>query len=314
MRASLVGFAVGFASLAAVAASQTEAKDYPHKPVRLVVPYPPGGMVDVIARILAPKLSEAFNGRFYVENLPGAGGEIGTMRAAAASADGSTILFTAPDFLTTPLLKAKASYGPIASFAPVILAVTSPAMISVTPSLGVTSMPDLFRLLKANPGKYSYATPGFGTMPHLGAEQMLRQARGLDVVHVPFQGFAPAIASTMAGQTQILFGIGPAVLAPQVKQGALRALVISGARRSPQLPDVPTKEEAGIPEWGGGFWSGIFVPAGTSDKLIALLHRQIANIMQQPETQARLAAIDIENVGSPPGESRGRSHGSVLHQ
>jgi tripartite-type tricarboxylate transporter receptor subunit TctC len=240
------------------------------------------------------------NGRFYVENLPGAGGEIGAARAALAPADGNTILLTAPDFVATPLFKARAAYDPIKSFAPVTLVVTSPGMISVNPSLGVKSMRELFALLQANPGKYSYATPGYGTLPHLEGE--LRLSRGLDVVHVPFQGLGPAIASTIAGHTQILFGGSPSILAPQFREGTLRALVISGSQRSPDLADVPTKDEADVTEWGGGFWSGAFVPAGTSKDLIGLLHRQIVRIMQQPDMRARLAALDFEPVGSPPEE------------
>jgi tripartite-type tricarboxylate transporter receptor subunit TctC len=302
MRVLLIGLALSVASFTTIAVGPAGANEYPTRPVRLVVPYPPGGVVDVVARLLAPKLSDALKGRFYVENLPGAGGEIGAARAAAAAADGSTILFTAPDFLTIPLVKTKASYDPIAGFTPVTIAVTSPGIISVNPSLGVTSMRELLALLKANPGKYAYATPGFGTLPHLEGEWMLRLSRGLDVVHVPFQGVGPAIVSTIAGQTHILLGGSPSILASQVKEGTLRALVISAAQRSPELPDVPTKDEAGIPEWGGGFWSGVFVPKGTPGKLIALLHRQIAQIMQQPDMKGRLAALDFEPVASPPDE------------
>jgi tripartite-type tricarboxylate transporter receptor subunit TctC len=302
MRRSLIGLAIGVSVLSVVTTCPTHAKDYPTKPVRIVVPYPPGGVADVLARVLAPKLSEGLGGRFYVENLPGASGDIGAGRAATAPADGSTILLIAPDFLTAPLLKAKASYDPIASFAPVTLAATSPGMISVNPSLPATSMDELFALLKANPGKFSYATPGHGTLPHLEGERMLRLARGLDVIHVPFQGLGPAITSTIAGHTTISFGGGPSILAPHVREGTLRALVISASRRSPDLPDVPTKEEAGVPEWGGGFWGGVMVPAATPKHIVALLHQEIARIMRQPDVKERLVALGFEPVGSPPDE------------
>jgi tripartite-type tricarboxylate transporter receptor subunit TctC len=238
----------------------------------------------------------------HVENIPGAGGDIGIGRAAAAAADGSTILLAAPDFLTAPLFKAKASYDPISSFAPVTLAATSPGMISVNPSVRAASMNELFALLKANPGKFSYATPGHGTLPHLEGERMLRLARGLDIVHVPFQGFGTAVTSTIAGHTPILFGGGPSILASHVKDGRLRALVISASRRSLDLPDVPTKEEAGVPEWGGGFWGGVLVPAGTPKDIVSLLHGEIVRIMQQPDVKDRLTALGFEPVGSPPDE------------
>jgi tripartite-type tricarboxylate transporter receptor subunit TctC len=302
MRHWRVGLAIGVAALSAVTVWPAAAKDYPDKPVRIVVPAPPGGVVDVIARVFAPKLSEVLGGRFYVENHPGASAELGTARVAAAAADGSTILFTSPDFITVPALKAKASYDPITSFVPVTLATTAPGLISVNSSLRVASMSELFALLKANPGKYAYATPGHGTVPHLEAEQMFRLARGLDVVHVPFQGFGPAVTSTIAGHTSILTGGATSIIVPQVNDGRLRALVISSRRRFPGLPDVPTKDEAGVPEWGGGFWGGVMAPAGTPSDIVTSLHRAIVQIMQQPEVKERLAVLGYEPVGSPPDE------------
>ena len=302
MRSSPIGIAVGVVFALAALASSVRAKDYPEKPVRIVVAYAPGGVTDVLARIIAPKLSEALSGRFYVENLPGAGGDIGTARAAAAPADGTTILFATPDFLTSPALKAKAPYDPIASFAPVTLVATSPGVISVHPSLGVSSLQELFALLKGNPGKYSYATPGYGTLPHLAAERLLRVARGLDVIHVPFPGFGPAITSTIAGHTVILSGGGPSVIAPHVKAGTLRAFAVSGNRRSPELPDVPTKMEAGASDWDTGFWGGVLVPAGTPRNIIDVLHSHIVQIMMQPDIKDRLRTLDFESVCSPPDE------------
>jgi tripartite-type tricarboxylate transporter receptor subunit TctC len=302
MRPSPIGIAVGVVFAVAAIASSVQAKDYPEKPVRIVVAYAPGGVTDVLARIFAPKLSEILHGRFYVENLPGAGGDIGTARAAAAPADGTTILFTPPDFLTSPALKAKAPYDPIASFAPVTLVATSPGVISVHSSLGVSSLQELFALLKGNPGKYSYATPGYGTLPHLAAERLLRLARGLDVIHVPFQGFGPAITSTVAGHTTILTGGAPSLIAPHVSAGTLRALAVTSNRRSPELPDVPTKEEAGASDWDAGFWGGVLVPAGTPRNIIDVLHSQIVQIMMQPEVKDRLRMLDFEPIGSPPDE------------
>jgi len=302
MRESFVGFAIGIVSLVVAGACPVQAKDYPEKPVRIMVAYPPGGVTDVLARVFAQKLAEGLGGRFYVENVPGAGGEIGTGRAAAAPADGSTILFIAPDFLTVPLLKTKAPYDPIASFDPVTMVATSPGVISVNPSLRVTNMNELFSLLKANPGKYSYATPGYGTLPHLANEQMLRLSRGLEVIHVPFQGIGPAITSTIAGHTAILAGGAPSVIAPHVKEGTLRALAITGSQRSVALPTVPTQEEAGVPDWNAGFWGGVMVPAGTPKDIVGLLHQQIGRIMRQADVRERLGTLGFQPIGSPPDE------------
>src|SRR5262245_32559548 len=221
MRRLLVGLAIVVAVIPVVAGCPVEAKDYPDKPVRLVVPFPPGGVVDVIARVLAPQLSERLGGRFYVENIPGAGGELGTARAASAPADGSTVLFAAPDFLTVPALKAKTTFDPMTSFTAVTLAATAPSLISVNAALPATSMKELFALLRAHPGKYSYATPGHGTLAHLVGEQIFRLSRSLDVVHVPFQGFGPAITSTIVGHTSIMTGGGISILAPHFKEGKL---------------------------------------------------------------------------------------------
>jgi tripartite-type tricarboxylate transporter receptor subunit TctC len=304
MRQILVGCVISVASLLSAEPHPVQAKDYPDKPVRIVVPYSPGGAVDIVARVFAQKLSEGLDGRFYVENLAGAGGDIGTVKAAAAPADGSTILFTAPDFLTSPLIKAKAPFDPIGSFAPVTLLATSPGLISVNPALPVTSMNELLALLKANPGKYTYASPGHGTKPHLEGVRLFKVSHGLDVVHVPFPGQGPALTSTVAGHTAIAFGTLP-IISPYAKEGTLRALAISSAKRSPELPDVPTKEEAGVPEYGGGFWSGVLVPAGTPKHIVARLHEEIVRIMQQPDVQERLHALGYEPVGSPPDEFAG---------
>jgi len=302
VRKSLVGFAIGVACLLGWTASSIQAKGYPDRPVRIVVANPPGGVTDVLARIFAQKLSESLAARFYVENLPGAAGDIGTGKAAAAPTDGSTILFTSPDFLTVPLLKAKTSYDPMGSFVPVTLAATAPGLISVNASLPARSMSELFQLLKVNPGKYSYATPGFGSLPHLEGERQLRMLRGLNVVHVPFQGFGPAITSTIAGHTPILWGGSIAIIAPHVQEGKLRTLMISSSRRSPKLPDAPTKEEAGLPDYSSGFWGGVMVPAATPKEIVTFLHQQIVRVMLQPDVKQRLDALGFDPVGSTPDE------------
>src|SRR5262245_7303499 len=250
MTTGLAYFAFGLASLLAVSSIPVQAKDYPERPVRVIVPFPPGGAVDVIARTVAQKLSDGLGGRFFVENLSGATGASGTATAAAANPDGYTILFSSPDFVLSPLLKTSVPYDPFKSFAPVTLAVTAREVIAVHRSVPATSMKELMAVLKANPGKFSYATPGYGSLPHLKGELLFRLSQGLDVINVPFQGFAAAVTSTIAGHTSMLVAIPPALVASHIQDGTLRALAIDGNQRSPALPDVPTLQEIGLPSLG----------------------------------------------------------------
>src|SRR6266849_6884861 len=201
------------------------AQDYPARPVKIIVPYPAGGPGDAIMRIIAQKLSEGMGGRFYVENLPGAGGTIGTGTAANAPKDGHTILFANQDIVVQAVVKSKIPYDPFKSFTPVIEIAAAPEMIVVHPSLPVKNMQELFALLKANPGKYSYASPGYGSSPHLACEWLFKLTYGLDVVHVPFQG-AQAVTATLAGQPPILH-IAVPIVAPYIREGTLRPLAVA---------------------------------------------------------------------------------------
>jgi tripartite-type tricarboxylate transporter receptor subunit TctC len=285
------------ASFASVVAT---AQDYPSRPVRIIVPYPPGGSNDLIARILAQKLSER-GGQFYVENHPGAGSTIGTVAGANSPADGYTLVVINQDFVVQPIVKAKVAYDPFRSFAPVILVTTAPESISVHPSLPVTNFKELIALLKSNPNKYSAALPGYGTSPHLASERLFKLTHHVDVVQVPFQGAAPAITSTIAGHTTILpFGL--AAVAPQIKDGKLRGLAVMGSKRSPLLPEVPTLAEAGVPDHEVGFWVGLLAPAGTPVGIINQLNKKIARIVSSPEVQERLTAVGFRPIGSTPQE------------
>jgi len=275
------------------------AETYPARPVRLIQPYPPGGPGDAIARIVAQKLSEVTGSSFYVENLPGAGGTIGAGAASKAPADGYTILMINQDFVVQPIIKSKVPYDAFNGFAPVGLVATAPEMISVHPSVPVKDVKELIALLKANPGKYSYATPGYGTSPHLACERLFRISYGLDVVHVPFQGGAPAVQSTIAGHTQFIHIIAPAVAA-QLKEGTLRALAVASRVRSPAFPDVPTLEEAGVPNHEVAFWMGGLVPVGTPREIIQLLQVQFAKAMALPDVKQRLAVLGFEPAASTP--------------
>jgi tripartite-type tricarboxylate transporter receptor subunit TctC len=280
------------------------AERYPARPVKMVVPYPPGGPADTIARIFAQKLSEGTGGQFYVENLPGGGSTIGTSAVANAPADGYTILLTTQDIVTQPIVKSKVPYDLFKSFIPVTQVVSAPEMIVVNPSLPVHNMKELIALLKANPGKYAYASPGYGSSPHLACEWLFRLNYGLEVTHVPFQGAAPAVISVVSGQTPIFHNTLPAV-APYIKDGKLRALAIASRERSPMFPDVPTLAEAGIPGHEVAFWIGALAPAATPAEIIQLLQHQIATINKLPEVKERLASLGFDPVASTSQEFAG---------
>jgi tripartite-type tricarboxylate transporter receptor subunit TctC len=297
-------FTLGLLSLIAASTAtggSARAQSYPTRPVKIINPYPAGGPGDVIARVLAQKLSENMGGQFYVENLPGAGGTIGAGTAAKAPADGHAILMINQDFIVQPLIKTAIPYDAFKSFAPVGLVATAPEMISVHPSVPAKDVKELIALLKANPGKYSYATPGYGTSPHLACERLFRISNGLDVVHVPFQGGGPAVQSTIAGHTQIIHIISPAV-APHLKEGTLRALAVASKVRSPAFPDVPTLEEAGVPNHEVAFWMGGVVPFGTPKYIVELLQAQFAKVMALPEIKQRFAVLGFEPFVSTPEE------------
>jgi tripartite-type tricarboxylate transporter receptor subunit TctC len=282
------------------AAELSGGEKYPIRPIRMIVPYPPGGGNDVIARMLVQRLSET-GIQSYVENLPGAGGTIGAGAAAKAPADGYTVAVVNQDFVIQPAVKATVPYSPFGSFAPVTMVATAPESISVHPSFPASNILELVAVLKSNPGKYGYASPGYGTSPHVASERLFKLTYGLDVTHVPFQGASPAITSTIAGHTAILpFGLY--VIAPYVNDGKLRTLAVADSRRSPLLPDVPTLTEAGVQGNDYGFWVGMVAPAQTPGALIKQLNRQVAQVVSAPDMQARLAQLGFRPVASTPEE------------
>jgi tripartite-type tricarboxylate transporter receptor subunit TctC len=302
MRATRAWFAAGLSALLAagvMTARPADAQTYPARPVKLVVPYAPGGPNDIMARLIAQKLSEALGGQFYVENSPGAGGTIGAGAVAGAPGDGHTLLVANQDVIVQPIIKSKVPYDPFKSFTPVALVVSAPEMIVVHPSLPVKDMKELIELLKANPGKYSYASPGYGTTPHLACEWLFKLEYGIDVTHVPFQGAAPAVQSALSGQTPIFHNVLPAV-APHIRQGTMRPLAVAANKRSPFFPDVPTLAEAGIPGHEVGFWLVVLAPAGTPRDTVDVLNRQIARILDLPDVKERLRTIGFDPASSTP--------------
>jgi tripartite-type tricarboxylate transporter receptor subunit TctC len=277
---------------------------YPSRPVRLIVGFAPGGPTDVFARLIAQKLTENLHNQFYVDNVPGASGNIAAGQAAKAAPDGYTILFAFSSFVVNPTLFDRIPYDPYKDFEPVTMAVSSTTVVSVNPSVPATSVAELVALIRASPGKYSYASGGVGAQTHLAGEQF-RLSLGLDLIHVPFTGGAPSVAAVVAGHVPISFNVlTPAV--PQIKDGKLRALAVTSSTRSRVLPDVPTMAEAGYPGIRGDSWVGVLVPAGTSKDIVALLYREIAGILAPPEMKDRLATLGFEPVVSTPEEFSGQ--------
>jgi len=293
-RRSVVHQLVSLAALSAASAAST-AETYPTRRVKIITTVAPGGTVDVLARLIAQKLSESLGQNFYAEDMPGGGGKMGAAAAARSAPDGYTILFVFNSFITDISLYSDVPYDPIKDFTPVTLVATSPYVLMVPPSLGVHSVQELLSLVRANPGKYSYAAPG-----NL-VDEMFRLSNGLDIVRVPFNSAPPAIASTIGGFTQMAFtSIGAAV--PNIKAGKLQALAVTSRKRLAALPDVPTLTEAGLPEPEASFMQGVVVPAGTPKEIVKRLQNEIARIVALPDVVEKLTALGLEPVADTPEE------------
>jgi tripartite-type tricarboxylate transporter receptor subunit TctC len=276
------------------------AQTYPARQVRAIVAFAPGGVVDTFARLMAQKLSQNLGKPFYVDNLPGASGNIGTAQAAKAEPDGYTIFFAYTSYVVNPALFDTIPYDPYKDFEPVSLAVASTIVLSVNPAVQAKTAKELVSLIRTNPGKYNFASAGAGTQGHLAGEQF-RLSLGLDLVHVPFNGGGPAITSVVAGHTPIGF-LGLQASVPQIKEGNVRALAVTSKTRSQILPQVSTMTEAGYPDVEGDSWVGILVPAKTPKDIIALLHREIVKILALPDMKERLATLGYDPIASTPDE------------
>jgi tripartite-type tricarboxylate transporter receptor subunit TctC len=286
--------------LAGVDLAQAQAVSYPDRPVRIIVPFAPAGPVDVVARLVGQKLTERFGKQFFVENQAGAGGNLGMGNAAKAAPDGHTILFVSSSYVVNPSLYARVPYDPFKDFIPVTVAGDVSNTLIVHPSIPARSVKELVDLIKANPGKYNYAHAGVGTTPHLSGE-LFRLAAGVDIVHVPFAGAGPALQSTVAGHTPIMFTtLAPAI--PQIKASNLRALAVMAKARAPALPDVPTMEEAGFKDQEADTFFAMLVPAGTPKVIVELLYGETIKILKMPDVKERFAAIGVDVVGNTPDE------------
>src|SRR5690606_22640129 len=309
MRRRVLGFAQAALVFSVTPSAVLADAGYPARPVRVIVPFPPGGGTDILARLVARKLAERLGQEFFVENLPGAGGNTGAGQAARAAPDGHTVLFVFGSFAGNPSLFAKVPYDPVRDFEPVTLAAATTTVLIVHPSIPAASVRELVDHVRATPGRHGYATGGFGTQPHLVGEQ-LRVALGLDFVHVPFGGAAPAMVSVAGGHTPIGFSSMAAAL-PYVRDGRVRALAVTSRDRSPSLPDVPTLAECGHPDLVGDSWVGVLVPAGTAHPVVAALHREITAIIAEPEMNGRLASLGYEPIASSPEAFAGRIAGEA---
>lgn len=276
------------------------AQGYPVRPVRLIVPFPAGGVNDIIARIVAQKMAESFGQQVIVDNRPGAGGNIGTDLVAKSPADGYTLLSGGMGSLVMNPIIAKVPYDTLRDFAPVILMATAPNVLVVHPSLPARNVKELIALAKARPGQLNYSSGGVGSTPHLSGALFAAMSK-TNIVHVPYKGTAPATTDLLAGNVQLSFlGIPPAF--PHIKDGKLRPLAVTGTARTPALPGVPTVAESGLLGYEVSPWYGVLAPAGTPPAVVGKLNGEISRIMRAADMRGKLAVHGVDPVTSTPEE------------
>jgi tripartite-type tricarboxylate transporter receptor subunit TctC len=268
--------------------------------VRIIVPSPPAGGTDIVARVLAQHFSKSFGQQFFVENRPGAGNMIGIEAVARSAPDGYTLLMTASTLALNSVLFKKVPYDPVRDFAPITLTATAPNVLLVHPSVPAQSLAEFIALAKAKPGALSYGTPGIGTSPHLSME-LLKSMAGIDLQHVPYKGTAAAVTDVIGGQIAATFA-NALTAKPQVDAGRVRALAITGPRRIEALPNVPPVAEAGVPGYEAMQWYGLLAPAGTSAAIVERLNAEALKALRSVEMKERLAADGAEPLGGSPAE------------
>jgi tripartite-type tricarboxylate transporter receptor subunit TctC len=292
-------FCIFAAMLLASDASHGQQAAYPSRQVRLVVPYPPGGPTDLIARILAQKLGERLGQNFFVENVGGASGAIGAGQVAQAAPDGHTLLVVTNDFAVASVTNSKLPYDPVKNFAPVTIVAASPQVVAVNPAVPAKTFAELVDLIRAAPDKYNYAGMGIG-FGQLSAERLFKLGLKLDgLARVPFNGAAPAVNSTLAGHTQIIvLGLPP--IAPHLASEKLRAIAVSSHARSQAFPHIPTFRESGIPDQESELIIGVVAPAGTPPDVVSLLQKQIGGIVVLSDVKATLDTLSFHAIASTP--------------
>ncbi len=298
---SVVGAIVSIAGLVALPqTANSAASAYPAKPIRLIVPFAPGGGTDILARLIAQRLSELFKQQVVVDNRAGGSGIAGTDIVAKAAPDGYTLIMISSTHTIVPSLFAKVPYDAVKDFAPVTQATSQPYIMGVHPSVPARSVKEFIALAKSTLGQLNYASGGSGTAPHLAGE-LLKTLTGIDMVHVPYKGGGPALLALISGEVAMLFSSLPSTL-PQVKADKVRALAVSSAKRSPAVPALPTVAESGVPGFEVINWYGVLAPARTPRAMVAKLHAEIVKLLQTPEIKERLAADGTDAVGSTPEE------------
>ena len=283
--------------LAAATALPAQAQPYPNRPIKLIVPFPPGGPVDVMARVVVQRLAIGL-GQVIIDNRPGAGGTLGSRAAAMAEPDGYTLLFGSSTTLAAgPSLYRNLGYDPVKSFVPVGMISSVPFVLAISPHSPALTLAELVAYAKANPGKVNFGAPT-GTLPHLTGE-MLKMRTGIDIVHIPYKGAATAITDVLSGQMDMAFE-PISVMVGHVREGTVIPLVVTGATRSPELPDVPTMIESGYPGYVSMSWTGIVAPAGTPPEVVAKLNRAVIDSFRSEEARESLARLGAEpNFGTP---------------
>ncbi len=289
---------VFFAGALAAGAGGVAAQSYPTKPMRMIVPFPPGGATDITGRYLAQKLTEALGQTFVVENRPGANGTIGLDVAAKSPPDGHTLVLGQTGNLAISVHLAKVGYDPLRDFAPVTMVVSSPHVVAVHPALPVRSLKELIALARARPGQLNYASTGSGSAGHLGVE-LLKKSAKVDILHVPYKGAMPGITDLVAGHVAMMF---TSVLSTQqfARSGRVRMLAVADARRSPSAPEIPTIAEAGIPGVEVTSWWGVLVPAKTPNDIVARLNTEVLKIMTSADARQRLGSMGADLVTNTP--------------
>jgi tripartite-type tricarboxylate transporter receptor subunit TctC len=276
------------------------AQTYPAKPVRFVIPFPPGGPTDLMGRLAAERLTRAWGVQVIADNRAGAGGNIGTDLCAKSPPDGYTICILTVAQSISPAIYSKLPFDPMKDFNHVTLMATLPSMLTVHPSLPVKSVKELIALAKAKPGQLSYASTGNGTSPHMMMEYF-KVLTGVDVVHIPYKGQAPAVLDQIAGQVQLAFNTAITAL-PHVKAGKLKPIAVSTRDRFPPMPDLPTVDESGVKGFDGSSWNGIVVPAGTPREIITRIHQELSAMLKTPETREKLLGQGAIAGGNAPEE------------
>jgi tripartite-type tricarboxylate transporter receptor subunit TctC len=296
-----IGYCFAMAALAPYASVADAQIPYPSRPVRLIVPFTPGGSADIFARPIAQKMSDSMGQQVVVENRPGSGGVIGTEAAAKAPPDGYTIMMgLTANVAVNPALYTRLPYDPLRDFAPVTLVASAPYVLVVPPSLPARNAKDLIALARAKPGDLAYVSLGSGSMGHLSGE-LLASMAGVKLLHVPYKTLGQAIPDLISGQVQLFF-LGVASAQPHIRSGKLRAIAVSGAKRSPALPQVPTVSESAVKGFEVTGWYGVFVPAGTPQEIVARLHKEIVRALALPDVRERLAGEGAELAGNSPRE------------